>query len=63
MVCLDESSQTVVKSPHREENKEAIAIERRIYEQVSGHGRHPGLLHYYGPYELGICFELAHNDL
>jgi serine/threonine protein kinase len=63
MVCLDESSQTVVKSPHGEENEEAIAIERRIYERVSGHGGHLGLLHYYGPYELGIRLELAHNDL
>ena len=33
MVCLDESSQTVVKSPHGEENEEAIAIERRIYDR------------------------------
>jgi serine/threonine protein kinase len=63
MVCLDESSQTVVKSSHGEENEEAIAIERKIYERISGHGGHLGLLHYYDPYELGIRLELAHNDL
>ena len=33
MVYLNKSSQTVVKSPYREENEEAIAIERRIYNR------------------------------
>jgi len=44
MVCLDESSQTVVKSPHGEEDEKAIAIERRIYERISEHGGHKGLV-------------------
>lgn len=33
MVYLDESSQTVVKSPYGDENKENIAIEQRIYQR------------------------------
>jgi hypothetical protein len=54
MICLDEPSRTIVKSPHGEENKDDLAIEKRIYERFSEHGGHEGLLHYHGPYELGI---------
>ena len=62
MVCLDESSETIVKSPHGEENQDAIAIERRIYERFSKHGGHGGLLCYHGPYESGIRLEYACNN-
>ena len=62
MVCLDESSQTVVKSPYREENEEAIVIERRIYKRISEHGGHKGLLHYHSPYESGIRLEFVCNN-
>jgi serine/threonine protein kinase len=61
MICLDEPSQTIVKSPYGEENKDDIAIEKRIYERFSEHSGHDGLLHYYGPYESGIRLEFACN--
>ncbi|KAH6712138.1 kinase-like domain-containing protein [Leptodontidium sp. MPI-SDFR-AT-0119] len=61
MVCLDEASQTVVKSPHGQENEDDIAIEKRIYERFSEHGGHEGLLYYHGPYELGIRLDFACN--
>lgn len=61
MICLDKPSQTIVKSPHGEENKDDIAIEKRIYERFSEHGGHEGLLHYHGPYESGIRLEFACN--
>lgn len=59
MVYLDESSQTIVKAPHGDENKDDIAIEQRIYQRLSEHGGHEGLLHYYGPYESGIRLDFA----
>jgi hypothetical protein len=62
MVCLDKSSQTVVKSPYREENEEAIAIKRRIYERISKHSRHKGLLRYHSLYESGIRLEFVCNN-
>jgi hypothetical protein len=62
MVCLDASSQTVVKSPHGEEDEEAIAIERRIYERISKQGGHKGLLRYHGRYESGIRLEFVCNN-
>ncbi|KAH8765639.1 hypothetical protein BGZ57DRAFT_535332 [Hyaloscypha finlandica] len=61
MICLDEPSRTIVKSPHGEENKDDLAIEKRIYERFSELGGHEGLLHYHGPYELGIRLEFACN--
>jgi serine/threonine protein kinase len=61
MICLDKPSQTIVKSPHGEENKDDIVIEKRIYERFSEHGGHEGLLHYHGPYESGIRLEFACN--
>ena len=64
MICLDEQSQTVVKSPHGEENEVDIAIEKRIYERLEEHGGHEGLLRYLGPYESGIRLEFArHGNL
>lgn len=59
--CLDESSHTIVKSPHGHENEDAIMIERRIYERASAHVGH--FLCCYGSYELGIRLELAYSDL
>ncbi len=61
MICLDEASQTVVKSPHEEENKYDIAIEKKIYERFSEHGGHEGVLNYHGSYESGIRLEFACN--
>ena len=61
MICLDAPTQTIVKSPHRDENKDDIAIEQRIYERSSERGSHEGLLQYHGPYESGIRPEFAPN--
>ena len=44
MVYHDETSQTVIKTPHDEENYAAIEIERRIYKRLQQHGGHKGLL-------------------
>ena len=62
MVCLNKSSQTIIKSPYREENEEAIVIKRRIYKRISKHGRYKGLLRYYSPYESGIQLEFVYNN-
>ena len=62
MICLDQASQTIIKSPHGEENLDDIAIERRIYERIREHGGHEGLLHYHGPYESGLRLEFASNS-
>jgi serine/threonine protein kinase len=61
MIYLDESSRTIVKAPHGAKNKDHIAIEQRIYQRLSEHGGHDGLLHYYGPYESGIRLDFASN--
>lgn len=61
LICLDKSSNTVVKSPHDKENNDEIAIERSVYERFKEHGSHEGLLRYYGPYDLGIRLEFACN--
>ena len=61
LVCLDKYSQTIVKSPHAEENTDFIAIEKRIYERFGEHGGHQGVLSYYGSYESGIRLEYAPN--
>jgi serine/threonine protein kinase len=61
LICLDKSSNTVVKSPHDQENSDEIAIERSVYERFQEHGSNEGLLRYYGPYELGIRLEFACN--
>jgi len=59
-VCLDSSSSTVVKFPHKG-CEEAIRIEIKIYERFEQHGGHAGLLRYLGPYESGLRLELASN--
>ncbi|KAI1002882.1 hypothetical protein K3495_g5323 [Podosphaera aphanis] len=61
LVCLDRASQTVVKFPHGEENKDEIAVEQKIYERLHKHGGYEGLLRYHGPYETGIRLEFACN--
>ncbi|KAK2623873.1 hypothetical protein QTJ16_006507 [Diplocarpon rosae] len=61
MICLEKASQTVVKTPHGQENENEIAIERRIYERFGEHGGHEGLLRYHGPYESGIRLDFACN--
>ena len=61
MICLHGTSQTIVKSPHGEENQDVITIERKIYERLGEHGGHEGLLHCYQPYESGIRLEFASN--
>ena len=62
MVCLDKSSQTIVKSPPEERLKDYIDVERKIYERFSEHSGHTGILRYCGPYELGIRLEFASNN-
>lgn len=47
--------------PHEEGNNCEMAIEKKIYEQVSKHGGHEGLLRYHGPYQSGIRLEYACN--
>jgi len=61
VIYLDNRSQTVVKSPHGEENKDAIAIEKSIYERFTQCGGHERFLDYLGPYESGIRLEYACN--
>jgi len=61
LVCLDSVSTTVVKSPHLEEDAEAIQIEKAIYERFEEHGSHVGILRYFGPYESGLRLEFASN--
>ena len=61
LICLDQPSQTIVKSPHGEENNDEIAIEKKIYERLNEHNGHKGLLDYHGPYESGIRLEYACN--
>ncbi|KAH8723057.1 kinase-like domain-containing protein [Phaeosphaeriaceae sp. PMI808] len=43
LICLDKASQTVVKSPHRDEDKPSIDVERRIYERLQEHGGHKNI--------------------
>ena len=50
LVFLDSTSQTVIKSPHSEEDQAAIEIERDIYERFRQQGGHEGLLQYFGPF-------------
>jgi serine/threonine protein kinase len=61
LVCLDSASTTVVKSPHLEEDAEAIRIEKAIYERFEEHGSHVGVLRYLGSYESGLRLEFASN--
>lgn len=62
IICLNKALQTVVKSPHKQENEDNIAIEKRIYERFSEHGGHEGLLYYYRPYKLRIRLDFAYNS-
>lgn len=61
MIYLDESSQTLVKAPPSDQNKDETAIEHRIYERHSKHGGHDGLLHYYRPYESSVRLNFTYN--
>ncbi len=61
LICLDKASQTVVKSPHRDEDKPSIDVERRIYERFQEHGEHKNIVRYYGPYEDSIRLEYVPN--
>lgn len=61
LVCLDRSTQTVVKFAHSDGNKEALAVEQRIYERFSDRGGHAGLLRYYKSSQSAIRLELASN--
>ena len=61
IIYHDETSQTVIKTPHDDEYHAAIVIEQRIYERLQLHGGHKGLLRYHGPYDSGIRLEYAPN--
>lgn len=51
LVCLDSSSNTVVKSAHDEHTQPFIDAERRIYERFHECGGHPGILTYLGVHD------------
>ncbi|KAF2813573.1 kinase-like protein [Mytilinidion resinicola] len=57
VICLDEASQTVVKFPHRDEDKPSTDVERRIYEQFQEHGGHKNIVRYHGLHEHSIRLE------
>ena len=59
IVCLDNASQTVVKTAHDEDNEDRIAVEKAIYERFKQRGGYNGLLTYHGPYDIGIRLEYA----
>lgn len=60
MICLDEASQTVIKSPHGEDYNKHLDVERRIYERIEARGGHPGFLRYHGLYgETCVRLEYA----
>lgn len=61
LICLDEASQTIIKTPHDENNRDALVVEERIYQRLKEHGAHRGLLQYHGPYDSGIRLEYACN--
>ncbi|KAF2263958.1 kinase-like protein [Lojkania enalia] len=61
VVCLDPSTDTVVKFPHLDEHKEHIRVERAIYKRFEDRGGHVGLLRYFGPYESGLRLQFAKN--
>ncbi|KAF1354275.1 kinase-like protein [Lizonia empirigonia] len=61
LVCLDAASQTVIKTPHDDDNSCRVQVEKKIYERFDQRGGHSGLLRYYGPYDSGIRLELAPN--
>jgi serine/threonine protein kinase len=61
LICLDDESQTVVKSPHDENNRDSLILESLIYERFKENGGHEGILQYYGIYESGIRLEYARN--
>lgn len=61
VVCLDASTDTVVKFPHLDEHKEHIQVERAIYKRFEDYGSHVGLLRYFGPYESGLRLQFAEN--
>lgn len=58
---LDSSSNTVIKSPHSEDDEARIKIEGEIYERFTLQGGHEGLLQYFGAFESGIRLEFASN--
>lgn len=51
LVVLDRSTNTVIKSPHGEEDQASIDLEISIYERLSAHASHSGFLQYHGPYQ------------
>lgn len=62
MVFLDKDTDTVIKTPHDEENSDAIAREQQIYERFVQRGGHKGLLCYHGTFGSGIRLEYAPNN-
>ncbi|KAI9789215.1 MAG: hypothetical protein M1835_001813 [Candelina submexicana] len=48
LVFLDKTGQGVIKIPQRPTDREALKIEKQIYERLSSYNRHCGLLAYQG---------------
>lgn len=65
LVCLDSTSNTVVKSAHDAQTQPFIDAEKRIYERLDERGGHAGVLKYFGAHdESSIRLQYAaKNDL
>ena len=64
LVVVDESSETIIKTPfdlNSEWCQKTISTEWRIYERLSEHGGHEGILAYHGTFESGIRLQYAPN--
>nr|POE99490.1 megakaryocyte-associated tyrosine-protein kinase [Quercus suber] len=60
LICLDATSQTIVKSAHDVKTQPHLDAERRIYERFTQRGSHPSLLTYLGPYDDGSAIRLQY---
>lgn len=63
LVVLDESSNTIIKTPLDKESVSFISREQQIYERFTELGGHMGILCYHGTFDSGIRLEYAskHN--
>ncbi|KFY10220.1 hypothetical protein V491_07756, partial [Pseudogymnoascus sp. VKM F-3775] len=57
LVVLDESPNTVIKTPIDEKYSNCLVIERLSYDRFTQNGGHDGILTYYGVVENGICLQ------
>ncbi|KAI1667293.1 spindle assembly checkpoint kinase [Pyrenophora tritici-repentis] len=61
LVFLDAATQTVIETPHDDDNSCRVQVEKSIYKRFDQRGGHAGVLRCHGPCELGIRLELAPN--